>query len=129
MGILSSHVIRDSSDLCLSIIGEVQRGQVLDEVLVNPRLLKDSPVSVRLDRVVYSIQSGLELRLYWESESDRFLMLPLEGRGTLDFERLGGLSDPRCEGWTGKVLLTSSYKGEVDVRYFTLSIEFSKQRL
>lgn len=127
MSVLSTRVIRDSSDIDLAIVGEVEEGEDLREVILRPTDFQDSPVAVKLTALFYSIQDGLTLLLYWEGENDHTLLMPIAGRGIFDLTRFGGLENPRLPGWTGNVLLVAS-SSSAGKKHFSLSFEFSKQR-
>lgn len=120
-------LLRDADDtilhVCGSGVGSGPRG-----VILNPKTLNNQPVhSMRLLTAEFSIQQGLSLLLFWEGEDEHTFLLPLEGRGRLDFEWCGGLIDPRVKGWTGNIYLDAEHftKG---VKHFALVLEFSKQR-
>src|SRR6516164_7597679 len=104
MGIISKRVVRDSSDVDIAIVGSVDAGEKLHEVIVRPSDF-DGAKALKINAMFHSIQSGVVLLLYWEGESEHTLILPLEGRGVLDLTRFGGLENPRLPGWTGNLIL------------------------
>lgn len=82
--------------------------------------LKGSPASLRLQDVVYAIEGGQKVFLWWD-DAQGTLILPLEGRGRLDFNPIGGIANPRNEGWTGHVSFSTQGKG-----HFFVGLEFVK---
>lgn len=89
--------------------------------------LKDLPKAVKLTHVIHAVESGLVLCLWWDDLEGDSLILPLEGKGFLDFERVGGLHNPRNPGWTGHVQMTSKHLTPGS-KCFTIVLGFSKMR-
>ena len=56
--------------------------------------LKGAPSKLRLESVVYCVQNGLEIGLWWELPKSHELIMTLAGRGKLDFESMEGLLSP-----------------------------------
>lgn len=84
--------------------------------------------TARVMSLTFAFESDMRGLLYWENaDGDNQLILPIEGRGTLDFSRFGGLTNPREEGWTGAIGLRVTSKA-LDQRHFTLALDLSKQR-
>lgn len=126
MSIVSTRIVRDSSDVDIAIVGAVGAGETVHEVIIKPK--EHNAAALKLNALFHSIQSGLVLLLYWEGEDDHTLILPLEGRGILDLSRFGGLENPRYPGWTGNIVLSIKDDRSVGtIRHFALSLELSKQ--
>jgi hypothetical protein len=72
----------------------------------NVKLLPASPGIVptpsqwRLDYLWYSISDGLEIQLFWDATSPT-LIVPLAGRGKIDYCNFGGLQNDAGAGKTG----------------------------
>lgn len=89
----------------------------------------DGHVTARVMSMIFSIETGLRVVLHWgNSQVEGHLILPLEGRGTLDFSKLGGLRNPRKDGWDGSIGIYVANGDPKVTRYFTLAIELSKMR-
>jgi len=126
MAVFEKRLLRDSTDVLLQLWGGLEEGEELNEIVLEPSKLKEVS-SLRLTDVTYSIQSGLTVLLFWEGESDHTLMLPLEGRGRLDYSWCSGLRDPQDDGWTGNVLFKTVSTGQ-GAKHFSLVLEFAKCR-
>lgn len=102
---------------------------ILDERDVKPTLITDikslqgGPSSIRLDRILYSIEEKLHCLLWWEGKEKDMLILPLAGRGMFDFDWMSGRHSPK--GHSGNIKLsTSKWTG---LSHFTVDLEFTKQ--
>ena len=115
-------------DLVISGTVNVEEDPV-SQVIFDPQGLECK--TARVLSTVFSFEKGLIALLYWERESEHDLLLPLEGRGTLDFRNFGGLVNPWHEGATGRIVLRVTslepYVGKTP-RHFTLALDLSKQR-
>lgn len=126
MSTLERRVLRDSADVILQVWGGVEDGSPLEQTIISPTELSGASY-LRLMTAEFSIQGGLTILLFWEGEDDHTLLLPLEGRGRLDFEWAGGLQDPKVDGWKGNVVL-QTVASTPDDKHFSLVLEFSKCR-
>ena len=83
-----------------------------------------SPKALRIETLVYAFESGLACWLEWElSTGDVELILPLEGRGKLEFEVLQGLQSP--EDFVG-IQMTTLLSAPPN-RAFFLAMDLTKQ--
>ena len=130
MPLLSARVTRDSANSCVLQLTGLVDDEHTEETVLNLQSLKEPQgvTHLRLVKAVHAIQSGLAVMLYWENDKDDHnFLLCLEGRGTLDFEGMGGIADPQDEGSTGGLVLRTD--GALSTpRHFTLVLEFDKQR-
>ena len=113
----SVQVLRDTaSDLDLQVVGTT--GDTV--VLYDP---DESHSAVKVQSIIYAIEAGARVKVRWEVAGGLgILLVPLEGRGVLDFGKIGGAQKP--EGATGRLLIESySYGLE-----FFLGFELIKQR-
>lgn len=79
----------------------------------------------RLNKVLYSISDPLEVQLYWDASPTNGIILPLAGRGRMDFKEFGGLNSQGVPGVTGGVgLLTSGWTAGTAT--YMLILEFVK---
>ena len=115
-------ILRDAAEVRVQIWGE---GDGVFTVLSPAEVKPEGAAAThfRLTEVVFAIEGNTRVRLYWEGIDTHTLLLPLEGRGNLQLDRLGGLPDPKAEGWTGNVLMKVYGEGA-----YTLILEFTKQR-
>lgn len=127
MGTVNRKILRDSADVDIAASGWITAGEALDFLLADPGELAGESKALKLTGLFHSIESGLVLLLYWEHTGGDVFIMPIEGRGTLDLSRFGGIENPRGDGWTGRILLRSKAPCDTD-KYFALTFEFSKQR-
>lgn len=117
--------LRDSEEVDLCVTGQVEGH--LSGIIYNPAVVGDH-VAARLMHLVFALETGVRILLYWEDKrGEHQLILPLEGRGTLDFSKYNGLRNPRKGDWTGALGITASCEIEAP-RHFTITMELSKQR-
>lgn len=84
---------------------------------------------LRLDAVTFAISDKMEVWLGWDvAGGDPPVFLPLQGRGFLNFESMGGVKPAGVEGRTGDVLLYAFGPESPSPRHFLLMLDFSKQR-
>lgn len=128
---LRTAIPRDSAaEVQVHVFGDALEEVIKPSLIVDVGALRDPPLALRLTDILYSVQSGLTVFLWWdEGESKRSLILPLEGRGRLDLSPTLGITNPKNEGWTGHVTLTTEHAtiGEGRKSFF-LGLEFSKVR-
>ncbi|MGH9439933.1 MAG: hypothetical protein ACRD22_19150 [Terriglobia bacterium] len=88
--------------------------------------LSHNPKSLRLDSVTFSFQEKLGVLLKW---GDR-LILPLDGRGKLDFSSVGGLRPPDKDFvWDGMIVGEFSSSDTLEVpklKHFLIVLEWEK---
>lgn len=94
--------------------GEVD-GQILN--------LVELEASVRIESITYSFEGKLRGELYWLVGEEKVFILPLEGRGRLDFEAVQRLQAPA--GATG-IHLKTTHATEEDYLFF-LCLDLTKQ--
>jgi len=61
--------------------GEVE-GSLEQTVVVDPSALQHECRQIKLDQILYSVEGGLKIRVGWSEDG---LLLPLEGRGLLNY--------------------------------------------
>lgn len=88
--------------------------------------LNPAPTTLRLDHMFYSVEDGLSVRFYWEATSD-VLIMPISGRGFIDFAPFGGLTNSRAAGFTGDLKVATKGWATGDVVAFAFILEFTKQ--
>lgn len=81
---------------------------------------------LRVDRVEYSIGSGLEIQLAWNGSPPQQIM-PLAGRGKFVGDHYGGwIPDSTRLGYDGTINLTTTGYFPPTVQNFTVTIEMTK---
>ena len=75
-------VTRDGlKNVVVMVHGEVE--DTLDQtVVIDPAALQHECKQVKLDQILYSVEGGLKVRIGWSEDG---LLLPLEGRGLLNY--------------------------------------------
>jgi hypothetical protein len=85
---------------------------------------------LKIDHVEWAITAGIEVFLAWHAvEGERELILPLGGRGQINFSDYGGLSN-LSEGKSGHIELLVQPRGAVVPKIldaFVLFIDMQKQ--
>jgi len=119
-----------SKNVHVQVNGVVDGGGLDWQTLI---AVKDFHASgLRLDAVSYALSDKLEVLLAWDKDvegEEPHVFLPLNGRGRLDFDSVNGLQNTVGEGKTGNVLVYASPTAAVTrPLYFTLALDFSKQR-
>ena len=65
------------------------------------------PTYTTIDMIDYNIQGFTAVRLYWDHTTDDEIALLPAGNGTIDWNAIGGKTDPRTTGGTGDIVLTT----------------------
>ena len=68
---------------------------------INPQ-----PTQWRLDYIWFSISDGLEIQLFWDATTPQ-IIVPLSGRGKMDYWNFGGLQNDAGAGKTGGIGLSA----------------------
>jgi hypothetical protein len=66
------------------------------------------PSYTTIDMIDYQIQGMASVRLFWDHTTDDEIAILPAGQGTIDFNAIGGKTDPRSTGGTGDILLTTN---------------------
>ena len=114
----------------VDVTGEVLSRDLLPTVVIDVATLYAEPgyriTRLRIDDIQYFVDPGLLLELLWEGEDDKHLhCIKVTGRGTANYEKMGGRQNPHT-GATGNIMVaTSGYtKGR---KNFSLQLELIKQ--
>lgn len=101
-------------------------------VIADPALLSvvDSlnqkfATQLRIDRIIYTVEEGLAVRLLWEATAN-VSIINLVKAGHQELKRFGGYQNNGGAGKTGKVVLSTEGWGS-GIKEFTLLLEFVKQ--
>ena len=124
--------LRNADDIYVEVSASgllipLPRTTILD--LDSKELTPPRPLAVRLTEVFFAVEKGLTILLWWDEGEDKAsLILPIvEGQGRLDFNSFGGLHNPKNEGFTGHVQLSTKQAKGVEMN-FTLVLGFAKLR-
>jgi hypothetical protein len=74
--------------------------------LIGPNGL--APTAIKVREILWSIQGFASVRLYWDHAVDDEIAVLAAGSGYGDWTLAGGLNDPRTEGGTGDIILTTN---------------------
>jgi len=66
------------------------------------------PTYTTIDMIDYNIQGYTSVRLYWDHTTDDEIAILPAGNGTIDFNAVGGKTDPRTTGGTGDIVVTTT---------------------
>ena len=81
------------------------------------------PTYTAVDMIDYNIQGFTSIRLFWDhTTDDEISILPAGGHGVIDWNAVGGKTDPRTAGGTGDILLTTA--GAVAGATYDITIYF-----
>jgi hypothetical protein len=114
----------------LDIVGVCDEGDILPTVVVDVSKLYAEPgykiTRLRIDDIQYFIEPGLLVELLWEGdEDDHMHCMKMTGRGTANYEKMGGRQNPHT-GATGNIMIATN--GYTDGRKtFSLQLELIKQ--
>lgn len=109
--------ILDTSNLALTDAVQVS-GLVGNGILAHP-------TKVRIDHIDYAIQDQIDVILFWEATTN-MPILPLAGRGRMNFGDFTGLPNNGGAGMTGNILIeTLGWTSATQI--FTLVLNLIKQ--
>lgn len=80
------------------------------------------PTGSAVDMIDYNIQGISSVRLFWDHTTDDEIAILPAGNGTIDWNAIGGKSDPRTTGGTGDIVLTTN--GAVSGGTYDITIYF-----
>ncbi len=106
-------------------------GTVGAVVLVDPAQLSAidqfrSCANVRIDRLIYTVEEGLAVTLWWEATANTRI-IDLFKAGRQELHNFGGIVNNAGAGKTGKLLLTTEGWTAGKLLEFTVTIELVKQ--
>lgn len=80
------------------------------------------PTYSTVDMIDYNIQGFASVRLHWDHTTDDEIVVLPAGSGTIDFNAVGGKTDPRTSGGAGDIVLTTN--GGASGSTYDISIYF-----
>src|SRR5437867_8938591 len=102
-------ITRDAAEVVVQITASDADEVTKALTILRTTELSGQPAALRLLDVIHACEKDLVVSLWWEGGKGDALILPLEGRGRLDLAPLGGIHNPRHEGWIGHVRLTTRH--------------------
>lgn len=83
------------------------------------------PNQIRIDRILYTVEEGLDVRLLWEATANVYI-IDLVKAGHQELKRFGGYQNNAGTGKTGRILLATE-GWTTGVKEFTILLELVKQ--
>lgn len=80
------------------------------------------PTYTSIDMIDYNIQGMASVRLFWDHTTDDEIAILPAGQGTIDWNAIGGKTDPRTTGGTGDIVLTTN--GQASGGTYNITIYF-----
>jgi hypothetical protein len=125
---IDTQVIMDGAkNGAVMIVGEVPFNPTDDwTMVVDTKDMEPAPKHFSIGHLEFSVVNGLELLLAWHSQKgdERKVILPLSGRGRMDFTSYGGLKNNVDEGSRSGALEVKALSGS---GYFTLIFDLIKK--
>jgi hypothetical protein len=81
-----------------------------------------APTYTTVDMIDYNIQGFTSVRLLWDHTTDDEIATLPAGSGCIDWNAYGGKKDPRSDGGTGDIILTTA--GAVSGATYDITIYF-----
>ena len=133
MSVLKIHLANDGPrNTCIEVNLSVNHDPIDPTVILDPHIMYKDPITphskYRIDYVNYVLHKELSVDLWWETnDGEHELIRHLEGRGTLDIQSRGGMSNTAGQAKTGRILLSADGWEEGDPLKGSLTIEAVKQ--
>jgi hypothetical protein len=107
----------------LTVTGQLSDDSRRVEPIFYFKDLKGHPLKVRLDSIQFAIREKMAFELYWLTEAEHKILMPIESRGYFDFERVQPYHSP--EGAIGIGL--KAYRVTEEKMAFWMMLDMSKQ--
>lgn len=123
---LQTQIIQDGPrNATVKITGVLDTSDQALTTIILPSDFSPVPATFRIYYLNYSISDQLELQLLWKATMDQ-VILPLAGRGRMNFEDFGGLTNNAGAGKTGGIeLKTTGWTSGTQI--FSLVLELVKE--
>ncbi len=123
-------MLSDGAKNCAAKITAFAVGGIDWVTVVDVSRLNGTHTKVKVDHIEWAITSGLEVFLAWGAvEGAHELIVPLAGRGQINFSDYGGLSN-LSEGKSGSIVMMVQLIGTVvpkSIQGFTIFLDMQKQ--
>ena len=121
------NVISDGKKNSIILVtGILSKNKLEEEITIPLKSLDETPDYIKIDLLTFAIQSGILCTLWWENDFDNEFILPLEGRGFLNFTSFGGLQNPKSEGHTGCLVIKINKIDQQQEGHFMLLLDLTK---
>lgn len=112
MAALTRYIVKGRNIITANVTGEFSAADETDTVIFDKSALigpdGTEPGSISIEEITWTIGPGFAyVRLEWEHNTDD-LIDDFHGQGYMDYRPSGGKHDPKSEGGTGDVVLTTS---------------------
>lgn len=127
----TTHIMSDGMKNCAVKVTGFDVGAIPWMNIVETTMFKGGHARIKIDHIEWAITAGIEVFLAWDGDEvkgERELIVPLGGRGQINFADYGGLSN-LAEGKTGHIELLTQVIGNPtkSLQCFSLFIDLQKQ--
>ena len=106
--VISTQILEDGErNATVKITGVLDASNASVTTIVDPASYSPVPTQFRIDQIDYAMSGALQIRLFWDATADVDI-LPIAGRGTMNFKSFGGLLNNAGSGKTGKIQLSTN---------------------
>lgn len=117
----------------IKVVGILDTSDVSATAIVDPASLsymddtnQQRASQVRIDRIIYTVEEGLDVRLEWDATSPVYI-IDLVKAGHQELKDFGGYQNNAGAGKTGKILLATEGFTAGKVMEFTVTLHLVKQ--
>jgi hypothetical protein len=106
----------------LQVSGSIDKDITEARPILKLNELSGSPKTLRIESLVFALQEKMGIILWWKDEEGMTPILPVEGKGGLDFSVMQGIHGPKTlEG----IYITTF--GVDKLKYMLLTLDLTKQ--
>ena len=133
--ITAAQLILDGPRNCVvKFEGILDTSDLGSTVILNPALLVGmdntgtlKAAKLRVLKIQHTIEDGLAINLFWDATTP-LLIESLTGRGELEYDAFGGLTNNAGAGVTGIISATSQGWAAAGILSFAITMECTKQQ-
>ena len=123
--VVATQILVDGArNAVVKVTGVLDTSDVSMVAVVTPSDFTPTPTAFRIDRVTYSVEQGLAVRLWWDASTD-LLIHSFTQSETGCWEGFGGLINNAGTGVTGDINLTTT--GHTSGDNYTIILEMVKE--
>ena len=129
---LTTEILADGPvNYIVKVVGVLDTSDLVATVLINPVTMSPinfgvNPTQFKIDRIVFAVENGLEVRLQWDATAPIYVM-DLTGTGHQEYKSFGGLTNNAGAGKTGQLLISTQGWTAAAILSFSAVIECIKQ--
>lgn len=124
--VLSTQILVDGArNAVVKITGQIDASDIAKTTIVDPADFTPLPTNFRIDRIVYSVEQGIAVLLWWDASTD-VLIVSLTQSETQKYAKIGGLQNNAGAGVTGKIQLSTVGWAASAVYSFSLTLDLVK---